>query len=462
MPRNQKYPGITKTSSGYRVRVTGVDRRTGKLRERSRELPAATRAEAVKVAEELREAIKSGGQPKVEQQTLSVYARSWLERKAPRLQSDNTRERYVEALEKHILTPPLGDLFVASITKLDLETWLAKWAATEYAPGKKYKHATINGWLRIAKELLQSAVVDLDLPRDPTLKVEPLPVDEVEGNTLSVEELTDFLGVARQQFPQWYAFLLLGFVTGARPGELRPLRWGEDFDPETGQLTIRRSQRRKYVGPTKTRKARVLLLPRELVDVLLWHRQRLVASGHPGAQSDLLFPSMGKARKAPPVAADTIEVDGAKRKSREYFRLYRRRQRERERAANGGVGAGGFISPSALDEPMREIARLAGIKTHITPKAMRRTFNDVARKAQVHDLVLRSVSGHRTTEMQKLYSTIDGEEKRAGLAKVISLYGGSSLVPAAVEQDRAVRAQVRSPVRPKRDSSDPARRVASR
>src|SRR6266480_5895719 len=118
MPRRLKYRGISQTSSGYRVRVTGVDPRTGKLRERARDLPGMTLGEAVQVAEDLRKQIRTGGRVKVEQQTLTVYARSWLARKAPHLRSELTRTRYIEALEKHVL-PPLGDLFVPSITRID-------------------------------------------------------------------------------------------------------------------------------------------------------------------------------------------------------------------------------------------------------------------------------------------------------------------------------------------------------
>jgi hypothetical protein len=54
---------------------------------------------------------------------------------------------------------------------------------------------------------------------------------------------------------------------------------------------------------------------------------------------------------------------------------------------------------------------------------MRRTFQDLCRAAQVHDFVARAISGHATVEMQEHYSTVDGQEVRAGLAKVISLAG---------------------------------------
>jgi hypothetical protein len=54
---------------------------------------------------------------------------------------------------------------------------------------------------------------------------------------------------------------------------------------------------------------------------------------------------------------------------------------------------------------------------------MRRTFQDLGRAAQVHDFVVRAVSGHASAEMQQHYSTVSEEEVRPGLANVVSLAG---------------------------------------
>ena len=52
---------------------------------------------------------------------------------------------------------------------------------------------------------------------------------------------------------------------------------------------------------------------------------------------------------------------------------------------------------------------------------MRRTFQDLARTAEVRDIVTRSISGHSTEAMQRHYSTVSGKEQREGLAKVVEL-----------------------------------------
>jgi hypothetical protein len=61
------------------------------------------------------------------------------------------------------------------------------------------------------------------------------------------------------------------------------------------------------------------------------------------------------------------------------------------------------------------------LKTEITARAMRRTFNDLCRRAQIESVVTRSISGHATEQMKQLYETVNVEQKRQSLAKVTSL-----------------------------------------
>ena len=84
---------------------------------------------------------------------------------------------------------------------------------------------------------------------------------------------------------------------------------------------------------------------------------------------------------------------------------------------------GGYRSPTTLRKPIAAIAKAAKVKKHLSARCMRRTFQDLGRAAQVHDFVVRAISGHATVDMQAQYSTISGDEVRRGLAKVISLAG---------------------------------------
>jgi hypothetical protein len=106
-----------------------------------------------------------------------------------------------------------------------------------------------------------------------------------------------------------------------------------------------------------------IALPLELMDILRWHVEQLETAVAPMRDSNLLLPS------------DTGE----------------------------------FRAASCLDRPFGDITKAIGLKKHITPRAMRRTFNDLCRRAEVRDVVTRSISGHLTEEMQRHYSTVAPE-----------------------------------------------------
>ncbi|HEX2571265.1 MAG TPA: hypothetical protein VH877_17035 [Polyangia bacterium] len=98
-----------------------------------------------------------------------------------------------------------------------------------------------------------------------------------------------------------------------------------------------------------------------------------------------------------------------------------------------------------LDKPFRVVAKVLGLKKAVTPRAMRRTFQDLARAAEVKDLVTRAVSGHSTEAMQRHYSTVNQEEIRQGLARVISLAGVREAMSRAGNGQRGIAGEVSDP-----------------
>ena len=130
------------------------------------------------------------------------------------------------------------------------------------------------------------------------------------------------------------------------------------------------------MATTKTKIRQRITLPDVLVDILRWHIDTQLTTDAM-RQSELLFP-----------AED-----------------------------------GGFRSRSALKMPFVAVAAAIGLKKHVSPKAMRRTFQDLARAAEVKDIVTRAISGHATETMQHHYSTVAAEEKKLAIAKVIELAG---------------------------------------
>lgn len=379
-----RHSGIWKTKEGYRVRARAVDPRTGALREANRQYAKITLEEALVKQAELRAGIRRGRPQESERVRYAAYSESLLKRKLAvgQLTSLKSRRTWVDIQDLH-LVPAFGDWFVDEIHKTDIDEWLAEqgWKVQL----RKLSPNTVNGWLRVLLSTLRSAVEDLDLPKDPTRGVRPIDTStwhtytDEEPNSLGAEEVPGFLAKVRALFPQHYGMIALGLTTGRRPCELRPLRRkgpSPDVLWDQGVLLIRRSEGLgEAVERTKTRAKLRIPLPPALMDILKWHVQQLPEGKM--RESDLLFP-----------------------------------------ATSGGYRAG-----SCLDKPIREAATASGITKHLSAYFMRRTFQDLCRTAQVHDFVARAISGHATVEMQEHYSTVGGEEVRAGLAKVISLAG---------------------------------------
>jgi hypothetical protein len=222
--------------------------------------------------------------------------------------------------------------------------------------------------------IINTAVAEYELPRNPIALVKDLDTStwhtytEEQPNSLTPSEVPVFLAKLRELYPQHFAFVALGFATGLRPSSLRPLRRrGDSADVlwDQGVLLVRRSQTgdAEPMETTKTGKLQRISLPEDLIEILDWHVKQLPEG--PMRDSDLLFPSE----------------------------------------------TGEYRAASCLDRPFREITTQLKWKKEITPRAMRRTSQDLARAAEVRDIVTRSVSGHSTKAMQRHYSTVTSQEQ---------------------------------------------------
>ncbi len=400
-------PGVwRRKEGGFLVRGRATDPRTKQQREVLRALDEVDPAQAHRQLQELLAAIRNPAAPTTASMPLFAdYGVSLLARKIQRgdIKSAKTRRLWGDVLEQHLI-PAFGKIAVDELRRADIQQWLddatAKMRRPEetrvLVPGTSPKRRplvaraaprTINIRLAILRVIVNAFVEEYDLERNPMRGIHPLDTSEwptyseEEPNSLSVEEARAFLAKMRALFPQHFAMTALGFATGLRPSTLRPLRReGPQADVlwEDCVLLVRRSQTlgEEVMNTTKTRQRQRIALPKDLIEILRWHVDTLPDEG-PLKESDLLFPS---------------EV-------------------------------GGFRAPSVLDKPFRVVAKALGLRKRVTPRAMRRTFQDLARAASVGDLVTRSISGHATEEMQRHYSTVGEMEQRDGLARVVSLAG---------------------------------------
>ena len=379
-------PGVWKRKEGgHVVRSRARDPKTGRRVEIWKVHPLLTAAEALVWLNQETDRIKHGERlappPK---QHFATFAVSLLKQKvaAGDIKSQAGIQKWDSTLAR-LIRGSLGDFFIGSIQPRDVMRWRSE-QATLIQSGA-YSPYTLNTDLSVLKVILKHAKIELGLLSSAAEDVPAFDTSQhrcysrEEPNALTADELRGFLACMREQFPQFFAMTFTGFATGLRPSSLRPLRrTGATPDVlwDAGKLLVRRSHTRgdvEMIG-TKTGGDDEISVPPELMDVLRWHVETQLRPG-PQKESELLFPS---------------EV-------------------------------GGYRSPSALDKPFAAVAKAIELKKHITPRAMRRSFQDLCRTAEVKDVVARSICGHATEAMQVRYSSVSQQEQKDGLARVIRL-----------------------------------------
>ncbi len=395
--RPTRLPGVfEKKGGGYVVRARVKDSMTGKLREIRKVLDVETERLAFEWLEDEKVRLQSQtGSDPIPKQRFGDFAVSLLEKKIQTrdIRSPAGRDRWKHSLnhliagthskDEDFFVPGFGELAVDEIRVGHVDRW-REGVATLIALGD-YSPNTANGWLSILRVIMKAAVRQFELSRSPTEDVrdfdtsDHVTYSEEAPHSLAPEQVPVFLELLRELHPQHYAMAFLGFCTGLRPSTMRPLRrMGENADVpwDEGRLLVRRSQTRGdlVLNTTKQKTRYSIHLPIEVIRVLRWHvEDQLTADAQ--KDSELLFPAL----------------------------------------------TGGFRSPSVLNKPFAEVSEEMGLGYAFTQHGMRRTFNDLARAAEVQDLVTHSISGHLTERMQHHYSTVRGEEQQVGLGKVVNL-----------------------------------------
>jgi len=264
------------------------------------------------------------------------------------------------------------------LTDADIRDWQAKLA-------NRLAGATVNGALIMLRMVMADAVVEYQLPRNPTERVRRLPMrkfTDEEPNLLTAEELGRLMKAFRDYEPQHYPLAMTLAMTGVRSGEGTAFRWG-DIDEEAGVIHIRRAQWSGVVDSTKTGMVRSVPLVPELAAVLREHRTRLAAQGFRVSESDWVFPDK----------------------------------------------EGGLLPRCSLRHPMERALKLAKITKRVTPHGLRRTFNNLARQV-AGDIVTRSITGHVTGAMTEHYSHVAIDEKLRAANNIVRLVPGLSKSPA--------------------------------
>jgi hypothetical protein len=420
----QELPGVWKRKDGgFRIRGRAVDPRTGKLRGVNRAVLECKKAREAAVVLEtelgrIRDGSSSGGPQNVP--TFAEWGVTVFERKVKSgaISSASGRKKWDWALRVHLI-PAFGEVFVDKLTREDVERWKERELLATRTKAKdekrdrkieggRYKPWTVNSLLDILSQITGEAS-DVFNIADPCRKVEHISkrthrtYTYEAPNSIRPADVPRFLDEMRIYYPEHYAFVFLGFTTGLRPSSLRPLRRAganADVKWDEGNLLVRRSHTHKaeVMDATKTGSDQVIALDERQLKVLRWHCERLDAENEERAKRS--------PKNAEAMAASEL--------------LFPARPTRHNRG-------GGFRSPSFMDKAFADIGTRMKLGYDVTPRCMRRTYQDLARAASVADIVTRSISGHATPEMQRHYSTVSAEEQRTGMGKVIDIATGREL-----------------------------------
>jgi integrase len=413
-----KIPGVYKLpGGGHLVRALVTDPKTGKRKEVSqvmRDEPSAIRAGAWLESEKAR--IRNGvGRGEDEARTipkLKDFAESLFREKSNNgdLNSAASRQKWFAILKSHVFTAPFASFYVDRIRRADVLAWKAT-----IKIGKNRKKGDVspvyaNDWLGVLAIISKAAVVKFDLEYDFMMNVPKFATRHWRTRlkekpiNLTPTELAVFLSIYRERHPDTYAMVALGYMIGARPSSLRPIRRkgpNPDYNAKTGALILRQSHTlgEEVMDSTKNAEDVTVILPPAMRDIIAWHIAKYCTytfdpstEKRPGrrrtrmAESDLLFPS---------------------------------------------PTSGGFHVAGRLLKPFRDVSKAMRekdpeFKKVITPKSMRRSNKDLLRQEGVSALVAQAINSHDDA-MHKHYSTVSEDEKAVALAKVVRLFP----VPAA-------------------------------
>ena len=259
---------------------------------RRRDVYGRTQAEARAKLRAVRERVDQGAPARDSSIMLEAFVPHWIataltasDRKA------STKENYAGIARTHLAVGPLRGSRLDRLRPSDVEALvMAKRAAG-------LSDSTVRTIYTVLRALLDSAVRDGLLARNPAAAVKRPTVERKEARALTRPQLLAVLGAASGDRLEALWMLMAG--TGLRRGEALALNW-RDVDLDAGRLQVRRTLTRLSTGlvftePKTERSRRTVALPRQVVAHLRAHRVRQVAeqlaAGSAWTGSGLVFTS---------------------------------------------------------------------------------------------------------------------------------------------------------------------------
>jgi integrase len=330
-----------------------ADTVTGRRQQKSQTVKG-TKRDAQRALREVLLSIEQGAYVKPNKMNLGELLRQWLRDYAYMNTTDRTQESYTSIIERH-LVPALGKVSLIDLQAQHIQSYYAKKLSEGRVDGKGGLSArSVVYHHRILSKTLDYAVKMGLVVRNVAKVVEPPRVARTTMQTLSPEEVTRFLDVARET--DYYVYFATLLYTGLRRGELLALRW-RNLDLDNGMLTVVETAYKLGNGeyrikqPKTAQSRRTVTLPSSLVELCKVYR----------ADQELLRIQLGISLEADDFVF--IRPDGSP------------------------------INPNAVTLAFRRIIKKAGLR-RIRMHDLRHTHATLMLKASVHPKVVSERLGH--------------------------------------------------------------------
>jgi len=334
----------------YDLPMDGV---TGKRRQKSQTV-RGTKRDAERALRQVLLSLEQGSYVKPNKISLGELLRQWLKDYASMNTTDRTQESYTSIVERHLI-PALGRVSLIDLQAQNIQGYYGKKLSDGRADGKGGLSArSVVYHHRILSNALDYAVRMGLVVRNVAKVVEPPRVARVMMRTLSPEEATRFLDVARET--DYYVYFATLLYTGLRRGELLALRW-RNLDLGKGTLSVVETAYRLGNGeyrvkePKTPQSRRSVILPPSLVELFRVYR----------FDQELLRIQLGISLNADDFAF--IRPDGSP------------------------------INPNAVTLAFRRIIKRAGVKD-VRIHDLRHTHASLMLKAGIHPKVVSERLGH--------------------------------------------------------------------
>ena len=221
-------------------------------------------------------------------QTVAEFLNEWVERRKPPKVRANTYRYYKETIE-HRINPHIGDQNASRLKPIIIEEFL------DHLVTKGYKAGTVKGVVRTLNKAFRDGERLGLILNNPMDKVEKPTLDSTPSRAVLQDDLKKMYSVAALK-PYDLAKIVVGSEIGARPGEIRGLKWS-DIDEDKLTINIERQVIRvKGEGlsfaPPKTKRIGATPITARQLRILLDHkRHQSLNKSMRVTDLDLIFPN---------------------------------------------------------------------------------------------------------------------------------------------------------------------------